>query len=376
MAQQQKASGGIRILSVVWYKVLPARFGGQKGVALFNEYLGRLAPLHCLCSKDNVVEQTSYSVDASLPVGKSQFFNPFCWRKIYKAAKRFRATHLILEFPYHGIAGMFCKKRLGVKLIVHSHNIESLRFREQKKNLWKALHHLEKWTLRHADLIFFKTEKDRSFALRNFYLDKNKTAIAPYGVVRKPIVSKQAAKDEMFKRHNILPETKLLLFAGTLDYGPNADAFVGLKNNLVPLLNKTGLDYKIVVCGRIVFESFAYLRKTQNDRLLYVGDVEDVEIYFAAADVFLAPVFAGGGVQTKAVEAVSFGLNTVCFAGMNEGITGAEAKIFSVPKHNWQAFTDATLKALRSETPTPAAFFENHNWQNTAAKAYVFLQTT
>lgn len=376
MAQPQNAPNDVRILSVVWYKVLPPHFGGQKGVALFNEHLGRLTPLLCLCSKDNEAYQTSYAVEALLPLGKNQFVNPFCWRKIYQTAKRFQATHLILEFPYHGLAGMLCKKGLGLKLVVHSHNVETLRFREQRKKRWRLLQVLEKWVLRNADAVFFKTEKDRDAATECFKIKKSKTTIVPFGVERKVIANNQAAKEILFQRHNISPETKLLLFAGTLDYKPNADAVVHLKKNLVPLLDKSGLDFEIVVCGRIVFKAFDYLKKGQQKRLRYAGNVTDVETYFAAADVFVNPVQSGGGVQTKLLEALSFGLNVVCFAGMTEGIVGAGHKVFKAPTGDWQAFANALSGALKSQSPTPDIFFEHHSWKNIAANAHSFLEIT
>lgn len=41
----------MKIVSLVWHRILPAQYGRQKGTALFNQHLGRLAELTCLCSK-------------------------------------------------------------------------------------------------------------------------------------------------------------------------------------------------------------------------------------------------------------------------------------------------------------------------------------
>lgn len=375
MAKQQKAPNSIRIVSVVWYKVLPPLFGGQKGVAFFNEYLGRLAPLTCLCSKNNTVIPASYHIDATLPVSKSQFLNPFCWWKIFLAAKRQKATHLILEFPYYGLAGFFTKMLTGAKLLVHAHNIESHRFKTQNKKWWRLLQAYEKWTLRKANGIFFKTEKEKNFAVEHFALDPKNSIVVPYGTVAGRKSEKDEAKALLLQRHGIHTGTGLLLFAGTLDYRPNAQALTALKKKVIPLLNKTGLPYKIIVCGRIVDEAFSYLRNIQDPNLLYAGNVADIASYFAAADAFLNPVVTGGGVQTKMVDALGFNLNVVCFDGMQEGIKGADAKIFTAPQNDWQAFTTAIGYALNKNEPTPAAFFEYHNWTNIAEKTYRFIQT-
>jgi hypothetical protein len=148
-----------------------------------------------------------------------------------------------------------------------------------------------------------------------------------------------------------------------------------LERSLIPLLNNKRLDYKIIICGRIVFTAFDYLKRLQNENLLYAGKVADIETYFAAADVLLNPVLHGGGVQTKMIDALSFHLNVVCFEGMAEGITGAESKIFTAPKRDWAAFAEATTKALHHHSPTPSLFFDHHDWKNIAANAYHFLRT-
>lgn len=376
MAQQQKSTTSIKVLSLVWYKVLPPLYGGQKGVALFNEYLGRLIPLTCLCAKTNEPIETSYTVDNSLPAGKGQFLNPFCWRKIISTAKRDKTTHLLLEFPYHGFIAVLCKRILGVKLVLHSHNIESIRFQEQGKRWWKALFALERWTMKNADVVFFKTEKDQTRAIDLYKFDKHKSVIVPYGVEARNSVNKQKARDFIFDRHSIAPGTKLLLFAATLDYGPNAMAMKDFEAKLIPLLNKQDSVYKIIVCGRIVYKSFDHLKCIHNENLLYAGNVTDIDVYFAAADAFLNPVLSGGGVQTKMIDALNADLNVVCFEGMQEGIAGAENKIFTASKNDWPAFADATSRALNYHSPTPSAFFQHHDWNTIAAKAFSFLQNT
>ncbi len=42
-----------KILSLVSYKILPAKLGGQKSLALFTEYLAKEAELVCVTVKSN-----------------------------------------------------------------------------------------------------------------------------------------------------------------------------------------------------------------------------------------------------------------------------------------------------------------------------------
>ncbi len=339
------------------------------------EHLAKHAPLTCLCSRNNQPSPASFAIDNSLPVSKTQFLQPLCWLKILRKAKRLRTTHLVLEFPYYGIAGFLCHLILPVKWIIHSHNIESIRFRLLNKRWWRLLYLFEKWTLRKADAVLFKTEKDRRYAIQHFGLNAKKTFVVPYGVLPQPVVDKRAARVLICERHKIPISTNLLLFAGTLDYAPNAEALTNLVQQVLPRLNQTVLTYKVLVCGRIERSSFAYLRSLQGEKLLYAGAVDDMETYFAAADVFVNPVATGGGVQTKSIDALNHHLNVVCFQQMTEGIHGANGKLFTAPDKNWNAFADAIVHALQNPQPTPPDFFSHHDWNNIAAKAFQFLQT-
>jgi glycosyltransferase involved in cell wall biosynthesis len=370
MAEQEKApANNIKILSVVWYKVLPPKFGGQRAVAFFNEHLGLHVPLVCLCSKNNELIKTSYKIQNLLPVSKMQFLNPLTWRKIYSTAKNEKATHLILEFPYHGIAGFICKKWLGINLIIHTHNIEFLRFKEQKKWWWGPLFHFEKWVLKNANTVLFKTEKDKLLAQKHFSLEESNLAVVPYGVEKSKMTTKGDAQGVIRKRHKIKEDEKIILFAGTLDYRPNADAVVSLVKKIIPQLDEKHFQYRIIVCGRNRLKQFEFLNSIKNDKMIFAGEVEDMENYFMAADVFINPVISGGGVQTKILDALSYHLNVVCFESKLSGIKDAGNKIFSVQNRDWKAFVQGIIEAANKTEVTPIAFFEAHNWHTIAVKA-------
>src|SRR5919205_835860 len=131
-------------MSVVWYKIFPAEFGGQKGIADFNKALAGHFNLVCVCSINNESSE-SFPVFNFLPVSKLQFINPVVILKLVKFAKQQKVTHIILEHPYHAVAGWLLKK-MGVKIITHSHNIEYLRFKQMGKSFWPLLKFVERWT--------------------------------------------------------------------------------------------------------------------------------------------------------------------------------------------------------------------------------------
>ena len=66
-----------------------------------------------------------------------------------------------------------------------------------------------------------------------------------------------------------------------------------------------GLNYKILVCGKGLPDFFNDLKDYSDKNIIYAGFVDDISIYFKAADVFLNPIISGGGVKTKAIEAIA-----------------------------------------------------------------------
>lgn len=365
----------MNVLSVVWFKVLPPKYGGQKGTALFNQFLSKYVTLTCLCSKNNTPsDDLTYNVNATLPASKFQFLNPVCWYQIVTEAKKTKATIIILEYPYHALAGVLTKRLLGIKLVLHQHNIEYIRFKALGNRWWKALHVYERWACREADLVLFKTAQDLQTAITQFRLDPENCFIVPYGVTKPGLLQKQIYIHE---RYQIAPQDKLILFAGTLDYTPNAEAVINIYQHLVPALEDRGLLFKILICGRLKEKAFQYLKSFQNPHVIFIGEVEDIEPYFAAADVFINPVLYSSGIQTKILDALRNHCTVVAFKKALEGFDTELVlqKILPVENEAWSAFAAAIQDAVQVKTETPAAFFEQYSWETIAEKAWAKMKT-
>ncbi|MEI9947350.1 MAG: glycosyltransferase family 4 protein [Chitinophagaceae bacterium] len=368
----------VKIVSIVWYKVLPPLFGGQKGIANFNNHLAKHYPLVCLCSANNeTTSDTLYKVLPELPLGKSQFFNPFCWKKIKAVVKEEKATHIILEHPYHAIAAYKAKKASSAKLILHSHNIESERFRLNGKWGWRLLRRCEKWIFRKSDLIIFKTGSDRDFAIKYFKTDSGKCIVVPYGIERISLSGKSEAKNIIRKRHNIGEDEKIFLFAGTLDYEPNAEAVKKIYSEIASRLSKGDYPFKIIICGRNKFASFQCLKELIHPHVINAGEVTDIENYFAAADAFINTVQQGGGIQTKNIDALASNCNVVCFENMveEETVNLVGNKIFTVQAKDWQGFVGRMKEAANQLAETPPSFFEYYKWENIMSGIVAKLNT-
>ncbi|MEO8852457.1 MAG: hypothetical protein ABI359_01675, partial [Ginsengibacter sp.] len=61
------------VLSIVTYKIFPAKLGGQKGIALFNEYFSKQETLFCFTIQDNDPSLISYKVFNQLSNSPSRY---------------------------------------------------------------------------------------------------------------------------------------------------------------------------------------------------------------------------------------------------------------------------------------------------------------
>jgi glycosyltransferase involved in cell wall biosynthesis len=355
-----------RVLSLVWYKVLPPHFGGQKGIALFSKYLARKVSLDMLCADTNVSDgMEGYGVMPLLPASKTQFIDPGVWRQICTTIEKGNYTHLMIEHCYYGWMGKLLKKKYGLPLIVHSHNIEYLRFKQLGKWWWPALERIERTAHRTADLSLFKTEEDLKTAVNAFNLDPSKCMEVPYGLEQYVLPTTEAkaeARKKLELTHGIAPGKKILLFNGTLDYEPNADAVRQIVLDIVPRLKP---DYVVIVCGRVLDERFIDIKELRAPNYIYAGYVDEIETYFKGVDLFINPVTTGGGVKVKVMEALSYGLPVVSYAsgsiGIHQHLTGKQ--LILVEDNDVDAII-ASIESIKYQSTVDSSFFQYYHWES------------
>ncbi len=345
----------MKVLSIVWYKVLPARYGGQKGIHDFNQELGRHCDLSCLCSKDNITAPgLSYRVLPFLPTGKWQFAGRGA-AVVGRSIREQRPDWIIAEHPYYAGPAFLAAQKYGARLAVHAHNIEHQRFKRLGKWWWRWVKDVEKKAFERADLVLFKTEEDLQQACETFLLDRKKCCVVPF-ILPKVRDADAAGVRELYVKK---PDQRLLLFAGSLDYAPNATAVRAICHEIAPRLPGV---MKIVVCGSCRDKKLLKLLTTGNQHVYWAGEVVDIDAYYAAADVFINPVATGGGVQTKLLQALAANCNAVCFDTMLAGLSREDCrdKLFTVSMDNWDEFVNQIGTALEKKAETPLSFFQRH----------------
>ena len=157
---------------------------------------------------------------------------------------------------------------------------------------------------KYADINVVFNERDAK--TYQVYYGKRPEAIlplpAPVPSISHDIMNSITEKDD--KKH--------ILFVGK-KYYPNLVGFKWFVDNVLPSLTA---NIQVDVVGRGLEE----LRSEYSDpRINVIGGVESLNPYYENADIVIAPLFDGGGMKSKTVEALSFGK---IFVGTEESLFG------------------------------------------------------
>lgn len=105
--------------------------------------------------------------------------------------------------------------------------------------------------------------------------------------------------------------TKILFVCSS--YYVNIEGFKWFYTDVIPKLEK---EYHVDVVGTGAIQLKSSM---ESEHVSFVGKVESMTPYYADADIVIAPVFDGGGMKVKTIEAISF---AKCFISTSESLNG------------------------------------------------------
>lgn len=105
-----------------------------------------------------------------------------------------------------------------------------------------------------------------------------------------------------------------VLYTGDFGYQPNIDAARWLAAEIVPRLRAARPTVSVTLVGRSASSG------PWPDGMVAVRDVPTIQPYFDQADLFLAPIRAGGGTRYKLIEAFAKGVPVVATTIGAEGL--------------------------------------------------------
>ncbi|HEY2722538.1 MAG TPA: glycosyltransferase family 4 protein [Chitinophagaceae bacterium] len=363
-----------KILVIASYQYIPYFSGGQKSIAQFLDYLGKESDLTVISVAEN--DPSLIKTYKHLGWLKKKPLSRYAdWGLISRLTTLIKSEKfdlVIWEHPYYTWLAKTIKRRTGLTTLLHVHNIEYKRFQSTNKWWWPLLKQYEKWFFRLADQLLFVSPDDKKFAVEQWKIDQSKCIEVAFGVeISQFPVDKEACRKNLHALHIIPSNEKILLFNGLLDYKPNLDAVMVILNDINPLLLKAdGFNYKIIICGKRLPSELNELKEYIDKNIIYAGFVEDIDMYFKGADLFLNPVQTGGGIKTKMVEAIAFGTTVITTEtgamGIHRDICGG--KLVVVADNDWQSFVKAIVDKSNKEEITPPSYYEYYYWGSIVKK--------
>lgn len=162
----------------------------------------------------------------------------------------------------------------------------------------------EKLNQKYSDINIVFNQRD-AMLYEQYYGEKPDAVIpisTPVPVLNKNIAEWQEENTEIVQ----------ILFVGS-KYYPNIVGIKWFYNNVLPGL-KPNIQINIVGRGTELLK-----KEFTDSRIRIYGGVESLAPYYLGADIVIAPLFDGGGMKTKTVEALSYGK---CIVATDEGLEG------------------------------------------------------
>jgi glycosyltransferase involved in cell wall biosynthesis len=115
-----------------------------------------------------------------------------------------------------------------------------------------------------------------------------------------------------------------LIFTGNMNYAPNVDAARYFCQDILPSIRARVPDVKLLIVG--ADPSSEVKSWAQGPSIQVTGRVPDLRIYMNRAQIAIAPMRIGAGLQNKVLEGMSMGMPMVITSVANEGIQAIDGE--------------------------------------------------
>lgn len=242
-------------------------------------------------------------------------------RHLNRAVKDMIRRHApdIVQVEYSTMALYLRKIKSTKTTVIHLHDLmikpygrrcaaeNSLLRRVSRRLFFLLLKRVELSYCRTFDEVLVKSELDRKILLQH---GRFRASVFPLGI--EP--SQQTAPYDN-------REDRSVLFLGAMYRDLNEQAAFFFAERVMPALEREVGAVRFYIVGSQPSET---LKELCSESVVVTGFVEDVSEFYGRTQVFVAPLFIGGGMIFKVIEAMSYGLPVVASRIANEGIGARE----------------------------------------------------
>lgn len=260
----------------------------------------------------------------------------------------------------------------GIPTLLFQHNVEA---QITQRHLEKAGNPLSKlfWGLQHRRMLRHEGRMCREFGGTIAVSEEDAGLMRDwYGAERVHDIP-TGVDTEFFAPQPEPPDSKQIVFTGSMDWLPNDDAMAWFIAEIFPQVKSEEPEASLVIVGRKPTPRIQRLVDAHEDVTL-TGWVDDVRPFIADSAVYIVPIRIGGGTRMKIYEALAMGKALVSTT------VGAEGLPLEHGEHMLRVdsagdFSDAILSlmhdnALRERLGKSARRYvdENYRWAKVAER--------
>lgn len=209
------------------------------------------------------------------------------------------------------------KKKSGAVTVLRMHNVEyqiwlglSQKHRNQLKQIYfnsltERIRDFERAAWRDFDLLLPITEKDASLVER--LEDADHVVVAPFSIDTSKI---KPGVNEQWVGYHI----------GAMDWIPNKDGVRWFLHKAWPKIRRSSPDFEFFFAGRKMPDDF---KKVNLAGVHCLNEVKDADEFIADKKILIVPLWSGGGIRVKILEAMAAGKVVIT---TSVGIKGIDAK--------------------------------------------------
>ncbi len=355
-----------KVLIISSHAILPPYKSGSKLIYEFSRFLSKKYEIYILHSNewkyDFILDNNLIFFDF-IKKWKLKFLDITFIYKTIQLIKKEKIEVLIMQYPWFALHLFIVKLFTKVKFVMHEHNIEYDRFKSFGKKWWKFLYFYEKIAYKLVDDVLFITKTDKTLAQNTLWV-KNKWQICNYWINTDYFNTENNSDKakELREKYNLKENEKIILFFWSFSYFPNREGLNIIIKHLIPLLNKSTLNYKIFICWWWID------RNTYQDQenIIYTWLIPNIQDYVKWCDIMINPILSWGWVKTKVIESLACGktvISTQKWAEwINERIT--DGKLIIVENNDWEKFIQEVIKNINNKDFVSNSFLQEYEWSN------------
>jgi polysaccharide biosynthesis protein PslH len=279
-----------------------------------------------------------------------------------------RVDTIVAAHLWAGLHGILLKLITGKYLVFDSHNVEYLRFRRLNSRIWPFVGLLELIVCHVADQILVVSEIDRDCMIRSLHVSPSKVQIVVNGAMVKDLLNYSTDETVVRRTIGVSSDEPIILFFGSLNYRPNAQAVDVLLHEIVPRLDCRA-SWKLVIAG-IIPDTYVFREKfLLAERVVFAGFVDDIAALIKSSHLVVVPLTAGSGTRFKIIESVACGRRVISTEIGAEGLSRDMFGESLLICDEWDGFAQQILTTLKQprEIIPDDRFIARYDWRSIVA---------